>query len=138
MPTSIKTGINCLIVAGLTVVGFFAFVSLPQFTLEPLLWADRHFDRPATMAFLFVYTVLTWAVLGAVIAWCTLLLRPRKVALYGLASAIAFIVTSQSWTLHGSTFGYVRELVFVLTVPLLYWLFVRLSGKRPNLRQSIG
>lgn len=133
MSTVVKVGINCLAVVGLTLAGILLFARLPQFTLEPLLWAGQNFDEPAAMAFWFVYTVLVWAVLGAVIAWAMLLLEPRKVALYGFASVVTFIVTSQSWSLD-SSYAYVREFVFILTIPTLYWIFVRL--RRNGLSRS--
>ena len=134
MSTVVKLGVNCLVVAGLTLAGIFLFARLPRFTLAPLQWAGQHFDQPTAMALWFIYTVLLWAVLGAVIAWAMLLLKPRKVGLYGFTSAVTFIVTSQTWSLvvSGNTYGYVRELVFVLTIPALYWVFVRLTRKTPG------
>ena len=94
MPPVVKLGINCLVVAGLTLAGIFLFARLPRFTLAPLQWAGKNFDEPTALVFWFVYTVLVWAVLGAVVAWAMLLLEPRKVALYGLASAVTF---SAAW-----------------------------------------
>ena len=134
MPPVVKLAINCLVVAGLTLAAIFLFARLPRFTLAPLQWAGKNFDEPTALVFWFVYTVLVWAVLGAVVAWAMLLLEPRKVALYGLASAVTFIVTSQSWSLvaPGNAHAYFRELVFVLTIPALYWIFVRLRRRRHN------
>lgn len=134
MPPFVRLGINCLVVAGLTLAGIFLFARLPRFTLQPLQWAGQNFDEPMAMVFWFVYTVLVWAVLGAVVAWAMLLLEPRKVALYGLASAVTFIVTSQSWSLvhAGNAHVYVRELVFALTIPALYGVFVRLRRHSHN------
>jgi len=132
-----RLAINCLVVAGLTLAGFYAMLFLPRFlVVDPLQWVDQYFNRPATMAFWFVYTVLTWAVFGAVIAWCMLFLKPRKVVLYGVASAAIYIVNAQSWylVLHGSAFAYTRELVFIVTIPLLYWMFVRLAQWKQNPR----
>ena len=124
--------INSLVVAGLTVSGLFAFVYLPEFTLKPLKWAGQHFDTPITTAFWLIYTVLVWALLAGVIARCMLYLKPRNVVLYGLVSAATFIVTSQSWSLVTNVAGYVRELVLVLAIPLLYWTFAHLEGKGNN------
>lgn len=56
MPSVLKLGINCLVVAGLTLGGIYLFTHLPRSTLEPLQWAGQHFDRPAAMAFWFVCT----------------------------------------------------------------------------------
>ncbi len=129
-----KLGVNCILVAGLTLIGIFTFVYLPQFILEPLQWAGKHFDVPIAMAFGFIYTVLVWASLAGVVAWSMLILKPRNPVLYGLASAATFIVTGQSWYLviHGNAYGYLRELVLVLTIPSLYWVFVRMVRKRHN------
>lgn len=132
MLSAVKLGINCLVVGGLTLAGIVLFARLPRFTLEPLQWVGQHVDRPATMVFWFVYTVLLWTVLGAVIAWAMMLLEPRKVVLYGSASAVTFIITSQSWSLiqPGNAYPAFRELVFVLTIPVLYAVFVRLTRRR--------
>jgi len=130
MSTVVKLGINCLVVTGLTVTGILAFAQLPEFTLIPLQWAGQTFEEPFNSVFWFVYTVLVWAVVASLVAWCMLYLKPGNVVLYGLVSAAAFIVASQSWTLASHAFGYVRELVLVLTIPLLYWAFVHQAGKR--------
>jgi hypothetical protein len=134
MSTSIKLGLNSILVAGLVVVGVLAFVSLPQFTLVPLQWAGQHLDTSGTRAFWFAYTVLTWAAIGSVIALLMLQLKPRKIALYGAVAFAAFVVMGRGWelVLQGNVYGYSRELVFALTVPLLYWAFVRWSDKRHN------
>lgn len=130
MPSTVKLGVNCLIVAGLTLVGLFAYVSLPQFTLEPLQWAGERFDRPATGAFWFVYTALVWALFGTIVAWGMLFLKPRRVILYGCASAVAFVVGAQSWTLQAYGMAYLREVIFGLTIPLIYAAFVSLARRR--------
>lgn len=132
MSVAIKFGINCILVAGLTIAGILVFASLPQFTLEPIQWAGQQFDRPTAMAFWFGYTTLIWAVLAAVIALCMLFLKPGNVVLYGLVSAATFIAFSQPWFLasHGYVIAFVRELILVLTIPLLYWMFAHLAGRR--------
>lgn len=132
MSPVVKLGINCLVVAGLTLAGILLFANLPRFTLEPIQWAGRHFGESAAMAFWFVYTVFVWAVLASVVAWGMLLLEPRKIALYGFVSAVTFVVTSHSWSLiqQGNALGYAREFVFVLTIPTLYWIFVRVTRNR--------
>lgn len=132
MPVTIKLGINCILVAGLTLAGIFAFASLPEFTLEPIQWAGEQFDRPIAVAFWFGYTVLNWAVLAAVIALCMLFLKPGNVVLYGLVSAATFIAFSQPWSLisQGYVTAFLREVVLVLTIPLLYWVFAYLAGRR--------
>ncbi len=131
IPAAIKLVFNCLIVAAATLAGLSAFVSLPAFTLEPLQWVGRHFERPVTTAFWHVYTFLLWVPIAALIAWCMLILRPRNVVLYGLASVTTFIIVGQSWSL-GNAYGQLRELVLALAIPTLYWLLVRLVGKRHN------
>lgn len=131
MPTAIRLIVNCVGVAAVTVAGLFAFVSLPAFTLEPLQWADQQFGRSFALTFWFVYTVLVWAAIAGVVALCMLMLRPKNVILYGLASAVAFIVFGESWTL-GSAYAYSRELILALTIPALYWAFVHMAGKRHN------
>lgn len=131
MPTATRLIVNSILVAAVTVAGLFAFVSLPAFTLEPLQWADQQFDRPFALTFWFVYTVLVWTVIAGVVALCMLMLRPKNVILYGLASAAAFVVFGESWSL-GNAYAYSRELILALTIPALYWAFVHLDGKRHN------
>lgn len=127
-----KLLINCFLVAGLTAAGLFVYLSLPQFTLEPLQWAGQNFDRPMALAFWFVYTASIWAVIAAVMAWIMLYLKPGHVVLFGLVSAATFIVLSQSWSLvsEGNAYAYVREIVLVLTLPVLYCLFVRIAHRK--------
>jgi hypothetical protein len=134
VPGIFKLAINSLVVASLTLGAVFLFANLPQSTLEPLQWAGRHFTRPAALALWFLYTMMIWAVLGALVAWAMLLLKPRTVALYGFVSAATFIAMSQSWSLvqPGNTSVYVRELVFVLTIPTWYWLFARMARTRDH------
>ena len=127
MQLPLKLAINCLVVAGLTVAGFFVFILLP---VEALQWIGERTSRPATSAFWFVYSVLNWAVLGAVIAACMLLLRPRRIVLYGITSVAAFVFLSQPWGLQTTAGWFVRELVFTVTIPLLYWLFVSLVRRK--------
>ena len=129
MSTSIKLGVNSILVAGLVVLGVLAFVSLPQFAFAPLQWAGQHLDTSGTWAFWFVYTVMIWAAIGCVIALLMLRFKPRKVALYGAVAFAAFVIFGRGWelVLQGNVLGYTRELVFALTVPLLYWAFVRRS-----------
>lgn len=134
MPEAVKLGINCIVAAGLTIACILVFASLPEFTLEPLKWAGREFARPTSMAFWFGYTVLLWSVLAGIVAWCMLALKPRKVVLYGCVSAAAFVIVSRPWLLVPQSIAtaYLRELVLVLAVPLLYWAFAHLAGKTDN------
>jgi hypothetical protein len=129
MPQVLRLGINCLVVAALTFAGIMAMLWLPIFPFDPRLWAGQYFESLTVTGMWFVYSVLLWAVPGALIAFCMLALKPRMIFLYGLASAITFIVTSQSWyfIIDENAFGYLRELIFVLTIPWLYWIFVRVA-----------
>ena len=122
MPKMFKVGINCLVVAALTYFGIMVFLRLPIFPISPNLWAGKYFEIQTVMALHFAYTILLWAVFGAVIAFGMLALKPKRIVLYGLASAITFIVTMNSWYLYvdGNTYGYLREIVYVLTIPYLY------------------
>jgi hypothetical protein len=119
-------------VAILTIGGVLAFVSLPEFTLKPLYWASEQFDRSGYLAFFFFQSVFWWALIGGVVAFGMLLLKPRRVIPYGLVSAASFILFGQSWSLDTQAIWYFRELIFVATIPLLYWLFVYLARKRHN------
>ena len=130
MPAAIRTGVNCLVVAGLTVGGVLAFVNLPEFMLEPLKWAGQRFDEPLTTVIWFVYTVLVWSAVAGAIAGCMLCLKPGNVVVYGLVSVATFIITAQSWSITTNAAGYLRELVLVLAIPVLYWFFAQLSGRR--------
>ena len=130
MTTWIKIGANCIVVAALTIGGIFAFASLPEFTLKTLKWAGEQLDEAAYLALYFFQSVVLWAVVGGIIALAMLLLRPRRVILYGTVSAAAFIVFGQSWMLDANAIWIVRELIFAATIPLLYWLFVQLARKK--------
>ena len=132
MPSGIKFAVNCLIVAGFTFMGIMAMLQMPILPFDPRLWAGEYLDRTTAMGLSFVYTVLLNAIPAALIAWAMLALKPRKLVLYGSVSAMTFIVTMQSWTLviDGNTYGYVRELALVLTIPLLYWAFVHVLGAK--------
>lgn len=134
MPPRIKLAVNCLIVAGFTFMGIMAMLQLPILPIDPRLWAGENFDRSTAMGLSFVYTVLLNAIPAALIAWAMLALKPKKLVLYGLVSAMTFIISMQSWSLviDGNTYGYVRELMLVLTIPLLYWAFDHvLEAKEP-------
>jgi hypothetical protein len=128
MLAAAKLAVNCVLVGSLTFAGLILYVNLPQFSLEPLRWAG-HFDRPIALTILFIYTVLVWAVLASVVAWCMLMLKPRNVLLYGLASVATFIVVGQSWSV-GNAFAYSPELILALTIPGLYWAFVHMAGRK--------
>ena len=132
MSTAIKLGANCIFVAILTIGGVLAFVSLPEFTFKPMYWATEQFGRAGYQAFYFIQSVFWWALIGIVVAFIMLLLKPRRVILYGAASAAAFVLFGQSWSLEADTIWYVRELIFVATIPFLYWLFVYIRRKRHN------
>jgi len=128
MLAAAKLAVNCILVGSLTFAGLILYVNLPQFSLEPLRWAGQ-FDRPIALTILFIYTVLVWAVLATVVAWCMLMLKPRNVLLYGLASVATFIVVGQSWSV-GNAFAYSPELILALTIPGLYWAFVHMAGRK--------
>lgn len=131
----IKVGINSLVVAALTYGGIMLFLQFPILPISPKLWAGRYFEIETVMAMNFVYTICVWAIFGAVIALGMLVLKPRRIVLYGLASAVTFMVTMSSWYLYvvGNTYGYLLEIVLVLTLPYLYSVYVRLARKRHNL-----
>lgn len=129
MTATIRTVLNCVLVAAATLAGVLVYVSLPALTLEPLQWAGQHMDRPLAMTFWFVYSVLVWAVIAGLVASCMLLLRPGNVFLYGLVSAATFIIAGQSWSL-GSAYAFSRELILALAIPVLYWALVRWKRKR--------
>ncbi len=134
MPQVLRLGINCLLVAALTFAGTMVSLLLPIFPFDPTRWAGQYFDPLTVMGMWFIYTIIFWAVLGALIAWCMLALKPRMIFLYGLASAITFVITSRSWyfVIDGHTYAYLRELVLVLTIPYLYWVFARIAKRRHN------
>jgi len=92
------------------------------------------------MSLSFIYTILWWAIIGGLVAFVMLVLKPRRVVLYGAVSAAAFIVTLNSWHLvvNGNVYASLRELVLVLTIPYLYWVFVLLVEKRSNLSTLDG
>lgn len=132
MPQALKMTLNGVVVVALTYAGILLMLQLPGSVLSPVQWVGERADPAASLAFLFAYTILSWAVIGAGIAGCMLLLKPRLIFLYGLISAATFVVTLKSWSLvlDGNAYGYLRELVFILTIPYLYWIFVRMANRR--------
>ena len=131
----IKVGINSLVVAALTYGGIMLFLRFPIFPISPKLWAGKYFEIPTVMAMNFVYTICLWAILGAMIALVMLALRPKRIVVYGFASAVTFMVTMNSWYFYvvGNTYSLLLETVLVLTIPYLYSVYVRLARKRHNL-----
>ena len=135
MLQAIKLGSNCLIVTALTYSSIMFLFWLPIFQFSPTLWAGKYFDIPTVMAIFFVYTIMMWAIIGALIALCMLVLNPKMIVLYGLVSGVTFIFVMNSWDLllDGNTYGYLRELVLLLTIPYLYSVYVRVVRRRHDL-----
>ena len=131
MKTETRVVLNGANVAALTVGGIFLSLALP---LTPLHWVAGHFDSSAFPAFWYAYAVMLWAAFSAVIALIMLALKPRRVALYGLVSAVAFIVTMQTWSLTDGQYyvAVIRDLVSALMIPFFYWLFVRKAQSRED------
>lgn len=123
--------INSVIVAALTVGGIFVSLALP---LTPLQWIRGYFDPSAHITIWYIYGVVSWAVFAAVIALIMLALKPRRVALYGLVSVIAFVVTMQTWSLFSQQLfvAAVRESIMAVSIPFFYWLFTRMARARKN------
>ena len=119
-----------LIVFGITVV-----LQLSPLPSALNVWLTEHLGRSAALIVLFLYPVAIWAMCGATISMILLVLKPRNVVLYGVISAVTFIVTMRSWdlVLEGNFYGSIREIVFILTVPYLYWLVVRMARRRHNM-----
>jgi len=134
MPLVVRLGMNCLVVAALTFAGIRAMLLLPVFPFAPTRWTGQYFGTQTVMSLWFIYTIALWAALAALIALLMLALKPRMIVPYGLASAVTFVVTMQSWALviDGNVYGSLRELIFVLTVPYLYWVFARIARRRHN------
>ena len=132
MSTVIKLAVNCVFVAVITIGGVLAFVALPEFTLKPMHWATDQFGHTAGVVAYFLQSFFWWVLIGGVIAFVMLFLKPRRVLLYGLVSVAAFILFGQFWSLDTQVIWYVREVILAATIPLLYWLFVHMGGKRYN------
>ena len=81
-----------------------------------------------------VYDLLRLIAFGAVVALLMLLLKPRRIVLYGLATIVPQIwlfsplKVISGGSLHHSSL----TLVSLLSIPLLYWIFCRISENRHN------
>lgn len=128
----LRVVLNGLVVAALTFAGVMAVLMLPTPIASPARWAGQYFEGSTVLVMSFLYNVLVWGVIGALIAAMMQVLQPRIFVLYGLISAVTFIVTMQSWhlVLEWNSYAVLREVVFVLTIPMLYFMFARLASRR--------
>lgn len=132
MPAALRLTFNAAVVAALTFAGIMAMLQAPTGPLAPTRWAGEYFEPPVVRVLWFAYTVLLWALPAAAVAACMLILKPRRVALYGLVSAVTFVVTLRSWQLlaEGDAFILLREAAFALTIPAFYAWAVRWCERR--------
>lgn len=127
MQPYLKLTLNCIVVAALVAIGVHLSLRLPHVIYEPIQWLSDNYNRPLALTAWFLYGIVLWGVFGLVIARMMLFLKPANVMLYSAAAFVAFLVTMQSWQLLASfqPYGFLRELVYAATVPVLYWLFTR-------------
>ena len=127
-----KLLINCVLVAAMVAAGIYVYLSLPHAMSQPMQWVDLNYNRPLALAIWFVYGIGIWSLFGLVIARLMLFLKPESVLLYGLASAVGFIVTMQSWNLLESyqPGAFFREVAYALVIPLLYAFLIRRRNRK--------
>ncbi|MCP4010244.1 MAG: hypothetical protein GY726_12120 [Proteobacteria bacterium] len=99
-----------------------------------LFFFSEHYSSDTYMFAVWIYDAFRLFAYGAIVALLMLLLKPRRIVLYGIAS-----IAPQAW-LFGSITVILNEsihhsslsLISLLTIPLLYWIFSRISENRHN------
>ena len=138
MSDSLRIGLNCLLVAAVSYGALWAMVMADEVLFKRGFYALGFFaefvPRDALSPTVWIYDVIRFAVFGAGAAILMLFLKPRIVPLYALASIVPLV-----WILrpfgdiaHATLFHTSLISVWLLTIPLLYWTFCRISENRHN------
>ena len=132
MPQPVKLLLNCLVVATLTFGGIVLITLLPTMDFSPYRWEHEIINVENRLALGYVYQILVWMVCATFVALLMLKLKPRKIFIYALVSAFTFVATLRSWHViaSGDIYNSSRELIWILTIPCLYWVFTRIAEQR--------
>ena len=138
MPNALKILLSCLVTALVTVLAFWLMVQWEIFLsrngFHALIVFSNNVPDVLLKPTIYVYDSIRFAAFGSIAAWLMLLLRPRKVWLYALVSAgtLYFVAFLGMAFASKDTFSIALAVTWLVTIPVLYALFVRLSQKRHN------
>ncbi len=90
------------------------------------------FDRENIRPVAFIYDILRFIVFGSIVAGLMVLLKPRRILLYSIASILALASLLHFFLLSYDFFSVALPIIWTLTIPLFYVLFVRLAEKKHN------
>lgn len=138
MQTTLKVLVSCLATAILTYLvyrvaalsemvlfknGFLAATSIAEFVPSVM-------NKPTV----YLYDTVRFGVLGAIAALLMLLLRPRIIWLYSLVSICTLYFSSYLGRalFSNDALSISLAITWLITIPVLYALFVRLSENRHN------
>ena len=138
MSETLRVLANCLFAAALFIGAVWVMVLVDAMLFRngwnALTFFFEHFSRDTYMFAVWVCDLLRLIAFGAVVALLMLLLKPRRIVLYGLATIVPQIwlfsplKVISGGSLHHSSL----TLVSLLSIPLLYWIFCRISENRHN------
>jgi hypothetical protein len=138
MPTKLKILLGCLATALLTVGAVTAMVEWEGFLyrngFHALVFFSQNVPDVLVTPTIYLYDTIRFAFFGSLAALLMLLLKPRQVWLYAFVSACALYFYTFMGMAFASkdTFSIVLAITWIITIPVLYALFVRLSENRHN------
>lgn len=134
MPIKLKIAANCLASAILSVGALWAMMSLAFYMnrngMSALDALAAFFDQENVRLAAFIYDIFRFLVFGSVAAVLMLFMKPRHVLLYSLASILLLAPLLQFLRFGSDFFSVALSVTWTLTIPLLYWWFVRLEEER--------
>jgi hypothetical protein len=138
MSESLRVLVNCVITAALVLVSAWLSFRVDEWLFRDaggaLFFFREQYSSDNYMFAVWVYDAFRLFAYGAIVALLMLFLKPRRIVLYGMAS-----IAPQIW-LFGSITVILNEpihhaslsLISLLTIPVLYWVFCRISENRHN------
>jgi len=142
MPIKLKIAANCLASAILSVGALWAMMSLAFYMnrngMNALVALAEFFDQENVRLAAFIYDIFRFLVFGSIAAVLMLFMKPRHVLLYSLASILLLAPLLQFLRFGSDFFSVALSITWTLTIPLLYWWFVRLEEERHNKSLNTG
>jgi hypothetical protein len=138
MQTKLKVLLGCLATALLTLIAVTAMVEWEEFLyrkgFHALVFFSQNVPEELIKPTIYLYDTIRFAFFGSLAALLMLLLKPRQVWFYALVSACALYFYTFMGMAFASqdAFSIVLAITWLITIPLLYAMFVVLSENRHN------
>ncbi len=138
MSEPLRILVNCLITAALWFGSVWLNVRVDGWLFRDaggaLFFFREHYSNDTYMFAVWVYDAFRYLVYGAIVAFLMLLLKPRRIVLYGVASIApqVWLFGSITVILNESIYHSSLALISLITIPILYWIFSRISENRHN------